>query len=167
MVEFIHGVVALLAGLILVLTALVGWLYLQQSRMSHAINALAVAVTAPPPSFMYSSQIPPEQEEQQQFVDDLDDRLSVHDLDASADAFADASADASADAAPSEHLLEQVEDVAAAPAPAPAPEASSSADDDVAGKTVAQLRDMLTAKGIPFNKSDKKSTLVSLVQVSA
>ena len=156
MVEFIHGVVALLAGLILVLTALVGWLYLQQSRMSHAINALAVAVTAPPPSFMYSelSQMPPEQE---QVVEDLDDRLSVHDLDASA-------GDAPA---PSEHI----EDDAAAPAPAPPPaeaEAEApSADDDVAGKTIAQLRDMLTAKGIPFNKSDKKSTLISLVQVSA
>jgi hypothetical protein len=45
--------------------------------------------------------------------------------------------------------------------------AAASADDDVAGKTIAQLRDMLTAKGIPFNKSDKKSTLISLVQVSA
>ena len=147
MVEFIHGVVALLAGLILVLTALVGWLYLQQSRMSHAINALAVAVTAPPPSFMYSSSEPPAPEpapEPEQEHDD-DDRLSVHDLDA---------------AAPSEHILEQVED-AAVPAEAP------SADDDVAGKTIAQLRDMLTAKGIPFNKSDKKSTLISLVQVSA
>lgn len=154
MVEFIHGVVALLAGLILVLTALVGWLYLQQSRMSHAINALAVAVTAPPPSFMYSSEPPaPEQEEQVVADDDDDDRLSVHDLDA---------------AAPSEHILEQVEDAGAAAAapPPPAPEAPS-ADDDVAGKTIAQLRDMLTAKGIPFNKSDKKSTLVSLVQVSA
>jgi hypothetical protein len=147
MVEFIHGVVALLAGLILVLTALVGWLYLQQSRMSHAINALAVAVTAPPPSFMYSSQMPPEQEEPLHKEDDHDDdRLSVHDLDASADA-----------PAPSEHILEKVEDVAPAP----------SADDDVAGKTIAQLRDMLTAKGIPFNKSDKKTTLISLVQVSA
>jgi len=147
MVEFIHGVVALLAGLILVLTALVGWLYLQQSRMSHAINALAVAVTAPPPSFMYSSELPPQEEhaeppQEEQQVDD--DRLSVHDLDAPA---------------PSEHIVEQVEQ--------PAPEVGASTDDDVAGKTVAQLRDMLTAKGIPFNKSDKKSTLVSLVQVSA
>ena len=151
MVEFIHGVVALLAGLILVLTALVGWLYLQQSRMSHAINALAVAVTAPPPSFMYSSSEPPAPEEQQgHVVDENDDRLSVHDLDAAA-----------ASAPPSEHILEKVEDDAAA-----APEAPS-ADDDVAGKTIAQLRDMLTAKGIPFNKSDKKSTLISLVQVSA
>jgi len=158
MVEFIHGVVALLAGLILVLTALVGWLYLQQSRMSHAINALAVAVTAPPPSFMYSSQMPPEQEEPLHKEDDHDDdRLSVHDLDATADAFGDAPA-------PSEHLLEQVEQ--SADVAAPAPEAPS-ADDDIAGKTVAQLREMLTAKGIPFNKSDKKTTLISLVQVSA
>ena len=148
MVEFIHGVVALLAGLILVLTALVGWLYLQQSRMSHAINALAVAVTAPPPSFMYTNELP--QQEQAVAAEDDDDRLSVHDLDAPA---------------PSEHIVEQVEqvspDVATVSAPPP------SADDDITGKTVAQLRDMLTAKGIPFNKSDKKTTLVSLVQVSA
>jgi hypothetical protein len=139
MVEFIHGVVALLAGLILVLTVLVGWLYLQQSRMSHAINALAVAVTAPPPSFMYTSldeqaASPPPPVE--------DDRLSVHDVPEDDD-------DLDAPA-PSEHVVE-----------------SASADDDVSAKTVSQLRDMLTAKGIPFNKSDKKSTLVSLVQVSA
>jgi hypothetical protein len=151
MVEFIHGVVALLAGLILVLTALVGWLYLQQSRMSHAINALAVAVTAPPPSFMYSSELPPQEEhaeppQEEQQVDD--DRLSVHDLDAPA---------------PSEQIVEQV----VVEQTAPAPEVGASTDDDVAGKTVAQLRDMLTAKGIPFNKSDKKTTLISLVQVSA
>jgi hypothetical protein len=69
----------------------------------------------------------------------------VHDLDAAAPL--------------SEHITETVEDAAAPSAP--------SADDDVAGKTIAQLRDMLTAKGIPFNKSDKKSTLISLVQVSA
>jgi predicted negative regulator of RcsB-dependent stress response len=153
MVEFIHGVVALLAGLILVLTALVGWLYLQQSRMSHAINALAVAVTAPPPSFMYTSlnenhqdesspagalpEAPPEAERAE------DDRLSVHDVQQE-----DVDLDAPA---PSEHILES----------------AASADDDVSGKTMSQLREMLTAKGIPFNKSDKKSTLVSLVQVSA
>ena len=137
MVEFIHGVVALLAGLILVLTALVGWLYLQQSRMSHAINALAVAVTAPPPSFMYTSL--DEQAASPPAAPVEDDRLSVHDVQEDLDA-----------PAPSEHIVE-----------------SASADDDVSAKTVTQLRDMLTAKGIPFNKSDKKSTLVSLVQVSA
>jgi len=151
MVEFIHGIVALLAGLILVLTALVGWLYLQQSRMSHAINALAVAVTAPPPSFMYST-LPQEQE---QYVaaaaqESSDDRLSVHEA---ADAL---SGDLDAPAPSEDNVVE-----------AAAAEASDDATDSVSGKTISQLRDMLTAKGIPFNKSDKKSTLISLVQVSA
>ena len=155
MVEFIHGVVALLAGLILVLTALVGWLYLQQSRMSHAINALAVAVTAPPPSFMYSSldkteapsEAPAEAPAEIPHTSDDDDRMSVHEAVDSAAPAEDISADI--------QILE-----------APAVGALST-DDDVAGKTISQLRDMLTAKGIPFNKSDKKSTLISLVQVSA
>ena len=153
MVEFIHGVVALLAGLILVLTALVGWLYLQQSRMSHAINALAVAITAPPPSFMYSSLDKQRSSEEEsapqppQHGEDHDDRMSVHEA-----------ADSSV---PMEDISADIQVLEAPPAEAP------SADDDVAGKTISQLRDMLTAKGIPFNKSDKKSTLISLVQVSA
>jgi len=155
MVEFIHGIVALLAGVILVLTATVAWLYIQQSRMMHAINSLAVAVTAPPPSFMMHSppEPPPEpepeleaelQHEQQPLVDEIheiDDRVSVHEVDA-----------APADEAPAE--------AAAAPA-------DDDAIESVQGKTIAQLREMLTAKGIPFNKSDKKPTLISLVQISA
>ena len=151
MVEFIHGVVALLAGLILVLTALVGWLYLQQSRMSHAINALAVAVTAPPPSFMYS-ELPAHSEPvgepiSEASAGDDEDRLSVHDIDAPAETPAEATAEA----------------------PVPTVEDGGAEDsaDAVAGKTVSQLRDMLTAKGIPFNKSDKKPTLISLIQVSS
>ena len=157
MVEFIHGIVALLAGLILVLTALVGWLYLQQSRMSHAINALAVAVTAPPPSFMYST-LPQEQEQEYAAAaaapESSDDRLSVHEAAGAADDDLDVPA-------PSEAVV-----VEAAPASAAAA-ADDDATDSVSGKTISQLRDMLTAKGIPFNKSDKKSTLISLVQVSA
>ena len=159
MVEFIHGIVALLAGLILVLTALVGWLYLQQSRMSHAINALAVAVTAPPPSFMYST-LPQEQEQEYAAAaaapESSDDRLSVHEAAGAADDDLDVPA-------PSEDNVVE----AAAPAAAAAAAADDDATDSVSGKTISQLRDMLTAKGIPFNKSDKKSTLISLVQVSA
>lgn len=152
MVEFIHGIVALLAGVILVLSATVAWLYVQQSRIMHAINALAVAVTASPPSFMFASPPSPEAEAPVELsaepsaeapaepsVEDLvekpeheDDRISVHDVDASP-----------ADAAPSDAI------------------------ESVQGKTVAQLRDILTAKGIPFNKSDKKPVLISLVQISS
>ena len=35
------------------------------------------------------------------------------------------------------------------------------------GKTAVQLREMLTAKGIPYSKSDKKSTLISLLQAAS
>ena len=40
-------------------------------------------------------------------------------------------------------------------------------DDDLGGKTVAQLRELLNGKGIPFNKSDKKPTLVNLLKVAS
>jgi hypothetical protein len=147
MVEFIHGIVALLAGVILVLSATVAWLYVQQSRIMHAINALAVAVTAPPPSFMFASppadpspeaeapvelSAEPSAEDLVEKPEHEDDRISVHDVDAS-----------------------------------PAEAAPSDAIESVQGKTVAQLRDILTAKGIPFNKSDKKPVLISLVQISS
>ncbi|NBR15813.1 MAG: hypothetical protein EBU01_14735, partial [Crocinitomicaceae bacterium] len=38
---------------------------------------------------------------------------------------------------------------------------------ELKSKTIVQLREMLTEKGIPFNKSDKKSTLISLVQAAS
>ena len=145
--EFFHGIVALVAGIVLILTGLVAWMYIQQSRMSQAISALAVAVTTPPPSFLshppvYEDDMPPlepveihHQEEQEQ---EQDDRVSVHE---------DAE---DADGEGEEEVGVIGEDIS-----------------DFTSKTVVQLRDMLTAKGIPFNKSDKKPTLLSLVQAAS
>jgi len=145
--DFVHGIIALVAGIVLVLTGLVAWMYIQQSRMAQAINALAVAVTAPPASFMVpESQLEPEPEpehepqqeprpehvpEQEQ---EQDDRVSVHE---------------------DEHAGEE--------------ETGAVGEDisDFSGKTVAQLRELLTAKGIPYSKSDKKPVLLSLVQAAA
>ncbi len=146
--EFFHGIVALVAGIVLILTGLVAWMYIQQSRMAQAINALAVAVTTPPPSFLSHPPVeepveheqspqPQQQEQEQEQEQVVDDRVSVHDVDADAD-----------------HEEEQTgvigEDIS-----------------DFTGKTVAQLRDLLTAKGIPYSKSDKKPVLLSLVQAAA
>jgi len=143
--DFVHGIIALVAGIVLVLTGLVAWMYIQQSRMAQAINALAVAVTAPPASFMVPEpqQEPepeqePEQEHQQEHVpgqeQEQDDRVSVHE---------------------DEHTGEE--------------ETGAVGEDisDFSGKTVAQLRELLTAKGIPYSKSDKKPVLLSLVQAAA
>ena len=148
--EFFHGIVALVAGIVLILTGLVAWMYIQQSRMAQAINALAVAVTTPPPSFLSHPPVeepveheqeqewqPPQQAPQQQ-EQVVDDRVSVHDIDADA-----------------EHDAEEEQGVVGEDI------------SDFTGKTVVQLRDLLTAKGIPYSKSDKKPVLLSLVQAAA
>ena len=146
--EFFHGVVALVAGIVLILTGLVAWMYIQQSRMAQAINALAVAVTTPPPSFLSHPPVqePVEHEHEHEHQQEqgeppiTDDRVSVHDVDAE-----------------HEHEEEQEQ------------EQGVIGEDisDFSGKTVAQLRDLLTAKGIPYSKSDKKPVLLSLVQAAA
>jgi len=149
--EFFHGVVALVAGIVLILTGLVAWMYVQQSRMAQAINALAIAITAPPPSFSQSqpesdrepevshedelhapapeSQTQTETEKETPAPQEDDDRVSVHE---------------------DEDVELMGEDMAT-----------------LGGKTAAQLREMLTSKGIPYSKSDKKSTLISLIQAAS
>ena len=131
--DFLTGIVALLAFVVLVLTALTAWMYIQQTRIMQAVGALTAAVTAPPPSFFEAALEHPIQEEEI-----VDDRVSVHEE------------------------VEQYhppEDEPLLPA--------AEEDDDLGGKTIAQLRELLDAKGIPFNKSDKKPTLVSLLKVAS
>jgi hypothetical protein len=148
--EFFHGVVALVAGIVLILTGLVAWMYVQQSRMAQAINALAIAITAPPPSFAQhehepevshedelvaeTREVPEVPEPPETTVPPQDDRVSVH-----------------------EDLEHDGEDV----------ELMGEDMATLGGKTAVQLREMLTAKGIPYSKSDKKSTLVSLLQAAS
>lgn len=127
--EFFHGIVAVLAGVVLILSGLVIWVYLQQSRQAHAINALAIALTTPPPSFPSPEEVVPTQEEEVH-----DDRVSV----------------------------KEDEDEEVAEDDGGEPDVS-----DLKSKTVVQLREMLTEKGIPFNKCDKKTTLISLVQAAS
>jgi hypothetical protein len=142
--EFFHGVVALVAGIVLILTGLVAWMYVQQSRMAQAINALAIAITAPPPSFspepdrepevshedeLHAPTPTPAPEAETQAETEHDDRVSVHE---------------------DEDVELMGEDMAT-----------------LGGKTAVQLREMLTTKGIPYSKSDKKSTLISLLQAAS
>ena len=124
--EFFYGIVALLALVVLVLTSLMAWLYVQQSRLMQAVSALTAAITAPPPSFYEAVKEFPIEEpvpETETEKEPEDDRVSVHEKDKE--------------------------------------------DDDLGSKTVAQLRDTLTEKGIPFNKSDKKPVLVNLLKAAS
>jgi len=160
--EFFHGIVALLAGIVLVLTGLVAWLYIQQSRMSQAINALAVAVTAPPVSFTAS--LPPELHEEEQAPAQTQEQE-----------YADLPPLESHEQVQEAHVpeMEQVgelvpetDDRVSVHEEVEEAQVQTMDAVDVSGKTVAELRQLLTERGIPFNKSDKKSTLISLVQVA-
>ena len=141
--DFLTGIVALLTFVVLVLTALTAWMYIQQSRIMQAVGALTSAITAPPPSFYEAAMEHPIHHEEEHHEpapesEIVDDRVSVHEE------------------------IEQIhpqEDEPLLPA--------SEDDDDLGGKTVAQLRELLNAKGIPFNKSDKKPTLVNLLKVAS
>jgi hypothetical protein len=149
--EFFHGVVALVAGIVLILTGLVAWMYVQQSRMAQAINALAIAITAPPPSFAQSQ---PEHEREPE----VSHEDELH--------------------APAPESQTQTETGKETPAPQEDDDRVSVHEDEdvelmgedmatLGGKTAAQLREMLTSKGIPYSKSDKKSTLISLIQAAS
>lgn len=145
--DFLNGIVALIAFVVLILTALVAWMYVQQTRLLQAVSALTAAVTAPPPSFYEATKefpIPEETEEEkveevkaEVEEEKVDDRVSVHEEDDE----------------------ESIEDGELGP---PAEE-----DDDLSSKTIPKLREMLTAKGIPYNKSDKKPVLVNLLKATA
>lgn len=136
--EFLHGIVALLAFVVMTLAGLTAWLYIKQARLLQAVNTLAIAISTPPPPPVHYEEVvqqpaeePPKQDE--------DDRVSVHEEDS--------------------------DDESSAPAPTSAEEHHDE-DTDFGKKTVAELRSLLSAKGIPFNKSDKKPTLISLLQAT-
>jgi hypothetical protein len=146
--EFFHGIIALLAFGLLVLSGLVTWLYVQQTRLLSAVNSLAIAISTPPPVLP-----PPEPvtihkvEEETPVAEVEDDRVSVYEEESVVSSSEE-----------EEPVIKQEEE-------ATAPHGEE--DVDYSKKTIADLRDLLNAKGIPFNKSDKKSVLLSLLRATA
>jgi hypothetical protein len=135
--ELTYATIVVLASMVFVLSAMVGYLYWQQTRMLQHIQSLAIVIStqlAPPPS------LEPEPEEKEETPEEEeeeieDDRVSVK---------------------------EEVEKVEGPP------EEKDKVDvDDLQDKTAAQLREMLTKKGIPFGKRDAKPVLIQLLKATA
>jgi len=135
--ELTYVTIVVLASMVFVLSGMVGYLYWQQTRMLQHLHSLALAVATHV-----------EQVRQQQVVDDIpepepepeesdDDRVSV--------------------------VREQVEVVEGPPI---ATEVASDDIDDLHDKTSAQLRELLTKKGIPFGKRDSKTVLLELIKAT-
>ena len=131
----------ILAAMIFVLSAMVGYLYWQQTRMMQQLNSISFAVSSHLASI--SPEIPEEVAELPEVSEDTqeaelpeeqeDDRASVD---------------------------EQVEIVSAPPGP--------EADiDDIQSKTTKQLQELLTKKGIPYGKRESKTTLMELLKATA
>jgi hypothetical protein len=122
--------------MIFVLSAMVGYLYWQQTRINQNVQSLSIIVStlASPPQ--ETVEVEQEVVAETQAVDvpvveeEEDDRVSV------------------------EHVSE----------PPPAPEIDV---DDLQEKTSAQLRELLTQKGIPYGKRDSKTALIELLKATA
>jgi hypothetical protein len=133
--ELTYATIVVLASMVFVLSAMVGYVYWQQTRMLQHIQSLAIAVSTlmvpPAPPIQQEEAAEEEEEEEEE-----DDRVSVK---------------------------EEVERVEGPPA-----EEKDKVDvDDLQDKTAAQLRDMLTKKGIPYGKRDAKPVLIQLLKATA
>ena len=149
--QLTYVAVVILASMIFVLSGMVGYVYWQQTRMLQNLQSLALVfsthfVHPPPDQQQYMEQqeaeIPPlvPVDAVPETIKEEDDRVSV---------------DEKAD------VVEGPPAVESAPTPSPA------VDDELESKTAAQLRDLLTAKGIPFGKRDAKTVLVKLLKATA
>lgn len=146
--------------MIFVLSGMVGYLYWQQTRMLQQLQSLALVISVhltPPKSPIQDEEPVQEsvsQEETTESVheEEVDDRVSVK--------------------AEVEHVEGPSDDTASiVTQPAESTPAGGESDkvdvDDLQGKTAAQLRDMLTKKGIPFGKRDAKPVLIQLLKATA
>lgn len=149
--ELSYVAVVILASMVFVLSGMVGYLYWQQTRMLQHLQSLAVVISTQlvrPPEVHHE-----EHEHEQELVpaDDAQVPETVKEEE--------------------EEEVEEddrlsVEKVEGPPAAAAAP-ATASASDDLESKTAAQLRDLLTQKGIPFGKRDAKAVLLQLLKATA
>jgi len=135
--------------MIFVLSGMVGYVYWQQTRLLQNLQSLAVVVSThfirPPQPEPEQDVVHEQEEEMPALVPDEklasvkeDDRVSVN----------------------------EVEVVEGPPAVVAAP-VSADGLVDFEKKTAAELKDLLTAKGIPFGKRDAKSVLVQLLKATA
>jgi hypothetical protein len=138
--ELTYATIVVLASMVFVLSAMVGYLYWQQTRMLQHIQSLAIVISTQltPPQLpepgvdsKQEEELPEDDEEEED-----DDRVSVK---------------------------EEVEKVEGPPS-----EEKKDVDiDELQDKTAVQLREMLTKKGIPFGKRDAKPVLIQLLKATA
>lgn len=135
--EFENAAIALLASMVLVLAGMVGWLYWQQTRMFQNMNNIVMALGE-----LAQRQFAPEPE----LVEEEDIQITEV-----------------PPTQPEDDRLSVEEDEEEKPAIVDGPLEI----DGLEQKSLKELRDMLTKKGIPFGKRDTKGVLISLLKATA
>jgi hypothetical protein len=142
--ELTYATIVVLASMIFVLAGMVGYLYWQQTRMMQHLNSISIVISthfAPRPSEIEEEEddepVKEEEKQEPESEDEEDDRVSVKD-------------EVEVVEGPKEEAKPSEEDI-----------------DDLQDKTAAQLRELLTKKGIPFGKRDPKTVLIQLLKATA
>lgn len=138
--ELTYATIVILASLVFVLSGMVGYLYWQQTRMLQHIQSLAIVVStqfAQPPQMPEEEQVEEKPAEEKPAEEDEESEVDEDDR---------------------VSVKEEVEKVEGPP----------KVDvDDLQDKTKKQLQEMLTKKGIPYNKADAKPVLIQLLKATA
>lgn len=142
--EFLHAAIALLASMVLVLAGMVGWIHWQQTRLFQNMNAVALVIGDLNQSLMASTAKPnvepatlPEPTETMQRADiPTSDEEDDDRL----------------------SVEKEAEVVTGAPPPLDT--------DGLQDKSKKELQELLTARGIPYGKSDAKNVLISLLKAT-
>ena len=131
--ELTYVTIVVLASMVFVLSGMVGYLYWQQTRMLQHLQSLALAL---------GTHV--EQTRQQQVMEDTVPQQEEDETEEEEDDRVSVA-------------KEQVEVVEGPPT------VTEDDIDDIKDKTSAQLRELLTKKGIPFGKRDSKTALLELL----
>jgi hypothetical protein len=137
--DFLSAAVVVLASMIFVLSGMMGYIFWQQNRLLQHVQGLAMVVstTLTPPPVVEDTA--PEVPVQEETVKQEDDRVSVDE-----------------------------DDVELVEGPPPTATTAEKTDvDDIQDKTVKQLQELLTQKGIPYGKRDAKTVLLQLLKATA
>lgn len=135
--ELTYATIVILASLVFVLSGMVGYLYWQQTRMLQNIQSLAIVVSS-------HFTAPPEMPEEEMPVEEKPAEKEEEESEAEEDDRVS--------------VKEEVEKVEGPP---------KEDIDDLQDKTKKQLQELLTKKGIPYNKADAKPVLIQLLKATA
>lgn len=135
--ELTYATIVILASMVFVLSGMVGYLYWQQTRMLQHIQSLAIVVST---HFTAPPELPQQQEEEEE-----EKPVEVE-------------SEEETDEDDRVSVKEEVEKVEGPP----------KVDiDDIQDKTKKELQEMLSKKGIPYNKADSKTVLIQLLKATA